>query len=274
MQTAADVVANGDRRAVVGLVLLVAMGGWLRAAEPPVAPPPAATAPRGIAAGADSTADGAAARGQGVAAADINRDFLDPGLDPDEWLKKFEVESREVFAARRAILAAVGLEPGDRIADIGSGTGLYLAPFSRAVGAGGRVYAVDISPRLVGFIERRVREEKLTNVAVVLSADDSTRLPPAAVTHAFVCDAYHHFTRYPAMLESIRTALVPGGELIVVDFNRIPGVSREWLLTHVRADKETVRAEITGAGFECLGEVPIEAFQENYLLRFRKPAVP
>ena len=208
---------------------------------------------------------------QAPATDDINKDFLDPSLDPDVWVAKFEIESREVFAARKAILAAVGLKPGDRIADIGSGTGLYLRPFSERVGAEGRVYAVDISPRLVDFIEQRVREEKLGNVAVVLSASDSTRLAPGSVTHAFVCDAYHHFVEYPAMLASIHDALRPGGHLVVVDFDRIPGRSREWLLTHVRAGKDVVKAEIEEAGFEFVEEVEIEEFEENFLFRFRRP---
>lgn len=204
-------------------------------------------------------------------AEDINRDFLDPTLDPDAWVAKFEIESREVFTARKAIIAALRLEPGDRIADIGSGTGLYLQPFSERVGPDGRVYAVDISPRLVEFIERRVREERLGNVATVLSTAGSTRLAPGSVTHAFVCDAYHHFVEYPAMLASIHEALRPGGQLVVVDFDRVPGKSREWLLTHVRAGKDAVRGEIEDAGFEFVEEVEVEQFNENYLLRFRRP---
>lgn len=203
---------------------------------------------------------------------DINREFLNPELNPDQWLAKFEIESREVFAARKEIVAAVGLEPGDRIADVGSGTGLYLGAFSAAVGPTGRVYAVDISPRFTEFIERRIREERLGNVATVRSTATSTMLQPGSVTHAFVCDAYHHFDRYPEMLASIHTALQPGGELVVVDFDRVPGVSREWLLTHVRADKTTVRQEIEAAGFCFVADVPVAAFKENYLLRFHKPA--
>ena len=241
--------ARGTRRNVLRAGLLSVLPLLGAAGSAPAQPaPPAADAP-----------------------ADINRDFLDPDLDPDAWVAKFEIESREVFAARGAILAAVGLRPGDRIADVGSGTGLYLRAFSAAVGAEGRVWAVDISPRLVEFIERRVAEERLGNVAVVRSAADSTRLPEGSVTHAFVCDAYHHFVDWPAMLASIRAALVPGGTLVVVDFDRVPGKSRDWLLTHVRAGKETVKGEIEGAGFEFVDEVPVEGFAENYLLRFRRP---
>jgi len=225
---------------------------------PPPADVPTAPAVGSIGTGKDSI-------GQ-----DINREFLDPQLDPDAWLARFEVESREVFAARAEILAATGLAPGDRIADVGTGTGLYLEAFSRSVGPTGRVYAIDISPRLVEFVERRIRDERLDNVSVVLSSEDSTRLPPGSVSHVFLCDAYHHFTQYESMLASIHAALVPGGRLIVVDFDRIPGVSREWLLGHVRADKATVRGEIEAAGFRFLDEAEVPAFRENYLLRFEK----
>ena len=202
---------------------------------------------------------------------DVNAPFLDPALDPAAWVEKFEVESREVFAARDDIIAAVGLEPGDRIADVGAGTGVFLGPFAAAVGPTGRVYAVDISPRLVEFVERRIERERLANVAVVLSTEDSTKLAAGSVSHVFACDTYHHFGKYPEMLASIRQALVPGGELVIVDFERVPGVSRDWLLEHVRADKETVRGEIEAAGFEFLEEVEVPALQENYLVRFRKP---
>lgn len=140
-----------------------------------------------------------------------------------------------------------------------------------AVGPTGRVYAVDISPRLMEFVERRIDEEKLANVAVVLSTEDSTKLAAGSVSPAFVCDAYHHFGKHPAMLASIRQALVPGGEFVVVDFERIPGVTRDWLLDRVRADEQTVREEIEAAGFDFRGEVAVPAFKENYLLRFRRP---
>ena len=203
---------------------------------------------------------------------EINREFLDANLDPEAWLGRFEVESREVFAARKSIIKSLRLRPGDRIADIGSGTGLYLGPFSTGVGPNGRVYAIDISPRLVEFVEKRAKDENLDNVVVVLSTATSIGLSPGTVNRAFVCDAYHHFERHEAMLASIFDALVPGGEFVVVDFNRIPGVSREWVIGHVRASKETVREEIEAAGFGFVEEVEVAEFRENYLLRFRKPS--
>jgi ubiquinone/menaquinone biosynthesis C-methylase UbiE len=201
----------------------------------------------------------------------INSKFLDPDLDPQEWVDRFEVESREVFHAREAILDALRLAPGARIADVGCGTGAFLKMFSQAVGPEGRVYAVDISPRLIEFVERRIRDERLSNIAAVHSTATSTKLSVASVSTVFTCDTYHHFEQYPEMLASIRQALVPGGLFVVVDFERVEGVSREWILGHVRAGKETVRQEVEAAGFEFVDEVAVPAFKENYLLRFRRP---
>jgi len=104
-----------------------------------------------------------------------------------------------------------------------------------------------------------------------LCSQTSIELPPNSVDRAFVCDVYHHFEYPQRSLASIYSALRPGGELIVVDFERIPGVSRDWLLDHVRAGKETFRAEIEAAGFEFVEEVEISKLEENYVLRFRRP---
>lgn len=200
----------------------------------------------------------------------INARFLDPLLDPDSFARRWEVESREVVRGLDHVLAACQIEPGDRIADVGAGTGLYLGPFSRAVGRRGAVMALDISPRFYDHLRRRVRNEDLPNVQVVLSEERSTTLPANCVDTVFVCDTYHHFEYHQDMLASIRKALVPGGTLIVVDFERIPGQSRPWLLEHVRAGKQTVLAEIERAGFELELEVEVPEFRENYLLRFRR----
>jgi predicted methyltransferase len=87
---------------------------------------------------------------------------------------------------------------------------------------------------------------------------------------AFVCDTYHHF-EYPfTTLASIHAALRPGGELIIVDFKRIEGESREWVMDHVRAGQDEVTNEVTSAGFERVEELKVDGLEENYMLRFRK----
>ena len=62
-----------------------------------------------------------------------------------------------------------------------------------------------------------------------------------------------------------------GDTLVVIDFERIPGKSREFILGHVRAGKEVFRSEIVAAGFRYVEEIKLPEFKENYFLRFRKP---
>jgi predicted methyltransferase len=205
------------------------------------------------------------------AAPELNAEFLSGDLDVARFERIFESESREIFRSRAAIVAALDLASGQRVADVGAGTGLFLGPLSDAVGPRGRVWAVDVSPRFVEHLRARVREEGLANVRVVRCPPDAVGLPDGAIERAFLCDTYHHFEHPAASLASLRAALVPGGELWVLDFERIPGVSRPWVQDHVRAGKEDVAAEIERAGFEPLGEVAVEGLEENYLLRFRRP---
>jgi ubiquinone/menaquinone biosynthesis C-methylase UbiE/protein tyrosine phosphatase (PTP) superfamily phosphohydrolase (DUF442 family) len=202
--------------------------------------------------------------------ADINKDFLDPNLDVQRWIDRFELESREIFAARQSILKATGVKPGQRIADIGAGTGLFTKLFAEATGPSGWVYAVDISPNFIEHIRTQLDKSDIRFASPVLSSQKSVTLPPDSVDLAFVCDTYHHFEFVPETLQSIHSALVDGGTLVVIDFERIPGKSRQWVIDHVRGDKTRFREEIEAGGFEFLEEVKIPEFNENYLLKFRK----
>lgn len=202
---------------------------------------------------------------------DINDRFKDPELDPDRWVDRWEAESREIYASRDEIIEALELRPGMRVADIGAGTGIFIEPLSKGVGRRGRVYALDIAPRFVDHIRDRARREGLSSVEAILSGENAATLPRRSVDLVIVCDTYHHFSQPQTMLSSIRRALRPGGRLVIIDFERIPGQSREWVLSHVRAGKEEFRAEIEAAGFDYLDEVEIDGFRENYLIRFERP---
>lgn len=201
----------------------------------------------------------------------INKNFLDPELEVEEWVNRFEVESREVFSARAQILKALQLKRGEAVADIGAGTGLFMVALSNSVGEKGKVFAVDISEAFVKHLKGRIEELKLENVETVLCGEDDVKLAAESIDVAFVCDTYHHFEFPQPTLKSILAALKPGGRFIVVDFERIPGESREWTLNHVRAGKETFASEIKKAGFTSMRELSVPGLKENYCLEFRKP---
>ena len=196
----------------------------------------------------------------------VNDTFRDP--DPKQFVERFEIESREVFAKRQDIVAALKLKPNNIVADVGAGTGLFTRMFAEAVGPEGRVIAVDISQKFLDHIQVTCRERNLLNVETLLCKDDSTELPPHSVDLVFICDTYHHFEFPQKTMTSILQALKPGGRVIVIDFRRVEGESTEWTMSHVRAGQEVFEAEIVAAGFRKIAE-PKDLLKENYMLVFQ-----
>lgn len=216
-------------------------------------------------------------QGQGLGERDeappgINDRFIDPKLNVEEWVERFEGESREVFVGRKEVVEACDIRPGQVVADIGAGTGLFSRMFAASTGDRGWVYAVDISPKFLQHINQRGEALEIDNITTVLCSGRSVTLPPKSIDVAFICDTYHHFEHPESTLASLYRALRPGGSLVVIDFERIPGKSRPFILGHVRAGKEVFQAEIVAAGFRFTEELRIPAFKENYFLRFRKPS--
>ncbi len=197
----------------------------------------------------------------------INDSFQNP--DVQDFVERFEVESREVYLHREKIVAACGIKPGQSVADIGAGTGLFTRLFAQKVGPEGRVIAVDIARNFLDHIQLTTREAGYRNVETVHCTADSTELPPNSVDVAFICDTYHHFEYPQKTMASLRRALKPDGKVIVIDFRRIEGVSSDWTLDHVRAGQEVFESEIKAAGFQKVHE-GAEFLEENYFLIFRK----
>lgn len=197
----------------------------------------------------------------------INRHYQDP--DYDRWVNTFESPGREVYDRRHEIVSALALRPGMDVADVGAGTGLFTLLFAEEVSPDGRVYAVDIAENFVRAIDARARETGHGNVTALVGTAHSAGLPPRSVDLVFICDTYHHFEYPRDMLESIRTALRPGGKLAVIDFRKDPETSSGWVMGHVRANEQTVIDEISASGF-ALAHRPT-LLTTNYFLVFDLP---
>ncbi len=197
----------------------------------------------------------------------INKKFEKPNLK--DVLGKLEAESREVFAKRKEIVDACKVKSGMTVADVGACTGLFTRLFAKGVGADGKVYAVDISPKLIGHINKTCKKVGIMNVVGVVCTQRSAKLPANAIDLVFICNTYHHFEFPFRSMRSIHQALKPGGEVIVIDFHRVKGKTREWTFNHVRAGQEVFTKEIVSCGFKQVEERK-DLLSENYFLRFRK----
>lgn len=224
------------------------------------------------------TVDTGTAEPNAAAQAAGEHESVKPGINErwktgevDELVGMLERDGREIFEAQEALAdQVVGGRSGLRIADVGAGSGFMVEQFARRVGPEGKVYGVDINGEMMARLAEHAREQGFDNVETVTCSETSVDLPPASVDVIFLADTYHHF-EYPSdSLASIHEALDAGGELVIVDFERIDGVSSDWVLDHVRLGKKGVIAEVTHHGFELVDDVDAPYLSENYLLRFRK----
>lgn len=196
----------------------------------------------------------------------INKNFEEP--DVERYTNMFEGESRAIYTNREGIVDAFELKEGMDVADVGAGTGFFSMMFADRVGPKGTVYAVDIAENFVDHIKKRAKDEGHKNVKTVLCTDRDAKLKKNSVDAVFICDTYHHF-EYPFdTLASIHEALRPGGKLMVVDFERVKGVSTSFAINHVRSGKGTVTDEIKDSGFDFVKEVPL--MEEQWIRIFVK----
>lgn len=227
-----------------------------------------------VACGAEPLAGGApdeASSGNQIAGEDGGAGSADNGVNIDSLLESMEVGSRELYSARDAVVAAIGLRESDIVADIGAGTGLYSLLFADAAGADGHIYAVDIEPLFLDLINQRADDAGFANITAVLGRENDVTLPAESIDVAFIADTYHYFSDREAVMKSVFRALKPGGSLVLVDYDLQPGAARAPQKDHVRFGKAGVISEIEFIGFMLADEPVIEGLDENYFVRFRKP---
>ena len=128
------------------------------------------------------------------------------------------------------VMDILAIAPGKNVADIGAGSGWFTVRAARRVGRSGTVYAVDINPEAIRYLDRRVQKESAPNVKTILSKPDDPMLPKEAVDAVLLLKTYHEVADPVALLEHLRPALRPGARLGIIDRNgngTNHGVSRE-----------------------------------------------
>ncbi len=128
------------------------------------------------------------------------------------------------------VMDVLGIAPGKSVADIGSGSGWFTVRAARRVGPSGMVYAVDINPEAIRYLDRRVQKESVHNVKTILSKPDDPMLPKQTLDAVLLLKTYHEVADPVALLEHVRPALRAGARLGIIDRNgngTNHGVNRE-----------------------------------------------
>ncbi len=140
----------------------------------------------------------------------------------------------------------LGISEGKSVADLGAGSGWFTARAARRVGPGGTVYAEDINPNAVSYIDARVKKEGLTNVRAVLGSPDDPKLPPASVDAVLLLKVYHEIAHPVQVMTSVKAGLKTGAKVGIIDRNG-NGVDHG-------LDLVTVEKEMTAAGYRLTGQ--------------------
>jgi arsenite methyltransferase len=146
------------------------------------------------------------------------------------------------------ILSILGLEPGDRIADYGSGGGYYALLFAEEVGPEGKVFAVDMKPAFLAFIRKRAKRSHFDNVETVLVPEIASRIPAGSLDLIFCRDAYHHLPDRTALFKDLGRYLKPEGRVAIIewlpDAGRLLGPPKGHMTS-----PETIHNEMKHAGY-------------------------
>ena len=131
-----------------------------------------------------------------------------------DWLER---EEREMEENTSLLLKNLSVKPGMVIADIGAGSGYHSALLSKMVGSG-KVFAVDVEPEMIAYLNERIKQEKLSHIVPVLSTEQKLYLPENTIDMMLLVDVYHEFSYPYEMALSMLAALKPGGKLVLVEF--------------------------------------------------------
>ena len=134
-------------------------------------------------------------------------------------LSIFDSPGREDRLHIQRVMDVLKIGPGSVVADIGAGSGWFTVRAAGRVGHDGTVYAVDINPEAVAYIEARAKKEGLTNVHAVLGKADNPLLPPGKINAVLLLKAYHEIAQPVALLKHLRDSLAPGAKVGIIDRN-------------------------------------------------------
>jgi predicted methyltransferase len=161
-------------------------------------------------------------------------------------LSIFDSPGRDERLQINRVMDTLGIAPGKTVADIGAGSGWFTVRAAKRVTDSGIVYAVDINPKAITYIDNRARKEQLHNIKTVLGKPDDPSLPARTIDAVLLLKTYHEVAEPVALLRNLRGSLTPGAKVGVIDRN---GSGEDHGI-----DRQTVVHEAEEAGYRLAGQ--------------------
>jgi ubiquinone/menaquinone biosynthesis C-methylase UbiE len=140
----------------------------------------------------------------------------------------------------------LGLRPGTDVADIGAGSGWFTVRAARRVTGQGVVFAVDINPQAVLYVQKRAAKENLRNVRVIQGRPDDPVLPANSVDSVLLLKTYHEVAKPIDLMRNLKPALKPRARVGIID--------RDGNGENHGVAKDVVIREAKQAGYQLLEE--------------------
>ena len=134
-------------------------------------------------------------------------------------LSVFDSAGRDERLQINRVMDTLSITPGKTVADIGAGSGWFTVRAAKRVTDSGSVYAVDINPKAISYIDNRARKEQLHNIKTVLGKPDDPSLPAHTIDAVLLLKTYHEVAEPVSLLRNLRTSLNPGAKVGVIDRN-------------------------------------------------------
>lgn len=182
----------------------------------------------------------------------------------------FNNPRRERWEKSSKIMEVLGMKPGDKVADIGSGSGYFTFKFSEVVGDAGLVYALDNNKSHVDYLTETAKKLGIHNVKAMDSHLDGFELEQK-VDHVYLCSLYHILYAYvreehrEPFVESIKKALKDDGQLIVVDNALVDDATLPYHGPYIA--KELIIAQLRQFGFKL--QAVHQIIPQRYVLTFK-----
>lgn len=184
------------------------------------------------------------------------------------WIKRLERPERINELKMDQVLVYLKIKPGDIVADIGAGTGVFSRPLAQAIAPAGKLLAVEIDQELLDYINQRAKKENIQNIEEVLGGINDPNLPNKNVDLAFIHDVLHHIEYREAYLKTLISYLAPGGRVAIIDFDKNHPDSAHQNKPDLQITLKEVKGWMGAVGFEISEEFFL--FKEKFFVVFSK----
>ena len=174
------------------------------------------------------------------------------------YSQRFWVEAPHPLITCARLREMLDVEPGERILEVGPGTGYYTLDVAEWVKPDGRVDILDLQPEMLDHTMRRAGERGLANVTPTQS--DATSMPyvDGSFDAAYLVTVLGEIPDQDAALRELARVLKPGGRLVVGELIGDPH--------YVRLGPLRLRASGAGLTYESRAGNAL-----GFFARFAKP---